>query len=89
MFDTNQATQGEKMPLHWAQQTCDRRRKDDFQTDTKVSGAQLHPKLLLPPGGEVRAGALYNAAHSPLTHLRTNKDSKTWNVEQKDSSAQS
>lgn len=57
---------GEKTPLPWAQQTCDAKKERRLQIEIETWGAQLHPKLLLPPGGEARTGALCHTANSPL-----------------------
>lgn len=51
----------ENAPLLGTANLC-RKEERRLQIEIETWGAQLHPKLLLPPGGEARAGALRHTA---------------------------
>lgn len=54
----------EKRPLLGTANLC-RKEERRLQIEIETWRARLHPKLLLPPGGEARAGALCHTAYSP------------------------
>lgn len=58
---------GKKMPLLWAQQTCDAKKERLLQIEIETWGAQLHPKLLLPLRWRSQSqSTLSYTAYSPL-----------------------